>query len=148
MTQRLVMLGFVLFCTACATAPVSYHGSLGAGPQDAYSCAMQQLNMLGYTVEDADRDAGFIRGRKQTSGLGTVLFTGKNYHDVLTVAVFQDPSTKESTLRVTAAQVQEQALGLFGGNEQGMAPSDSGKGDATNLLSRCGVKEVVGPGEE
>jgi len=33
---------------------------------------MSQLDALGYTVENADRDSGFIRGCKQTSGAAAV----------------------------------------------------------------------------
>jgi hypothetical protein len=106
---------------------------------------VRQLNILGYTVEGGDRETGFVRARKQTSGLGTALLTGKNYHDVLTAAVFEDPTSGQTTLRITAARAEENAIGMFGGNERGIAPSDAGKADANALLRECGATDIVGP---
>lgn len=135
----IALLGLV----GCATSPISYSGIVPPGTLDLYSCAVQQLNLLDYTIEGGDRETGFVRGRKQTSGLGTAILTGKNYHDVLTASVFENPATSERTLRVTAARVQENAIGIFGGNEQGISPSDSGKEDANTLLAQCGAENVT-----
>lgn len=126
----------------CATAPISYQGLVPPGAPDSFTCAVQQLNVLGYTMEDADRDAGFGRARKQRTGAGTAILTGSNYHDVITFSVFEDPSTGTKTLRVTAAQVAETAFGFGAGNETGVAPSEVGKNDATRILDNCGAEEA------
>ena len=34
----------------CAIGPVSFQGPVLPGAPDAYSCALQQLNLLGYTT--------------------------------------------------------------------------------------------------
>lgn len=137
---------------ACSSAPVSFHGVAPPGRETAYQCAVAQLNIMGYTIEDGNSDTGFVRGRKQTSGLGTQIFTGNTYHDLLTATAFDDPSTGDTSLRVVASRIAEQDADLFAGlgdePEQGediVAPSDSGKSDAQALLFNCGVSNVTSP---
>ncbi len=143
---RSVLFLLCAFATGCSTAPISFSGVVPPGDTDLYACAVQQLNLLEYTIEGGDRETGFVRGRRQTSGLGTAILTGKNYHDVLTASVFGNPTTGQSTLRVTAARVEESAVGFFGGNEKGIAPSESGKADANELLAQCGAENIVSSG--
>ena len=142
----------LLMAAACSSAPLSYFGVAPPGRLDAYQCAVAQLNLLGYTIEDGNADAGFVRGRRQSSGLGTQILTGNTYHDVLTASAFDDPSTGETNLRVVASRIADQDVGLLAGlsdepaqGQDVLAPSDGGKADAQNLLVRCGVDNVVGP---
>ena len=62
---------FALFAaawlSACSSAPISYYGVSPRDKETAYECAVAQLNILGYTIEDGNSDVGFVRGRKQTS---------------------------------------------------------------------------------
>ena len=109
---------------------------------------------MGYTTRTGNA-CGLRRGRRQTSGLGTQIFTGNTYHDLLTASVFDNPSTGETNLRVVASRVAEQDADLLAGlndePEQGediIAPSDSGKSDAQALLSNCGVSSIMGPSGE
>ena len=146
MRGRLVVLGSVVFLCACSTAPISFSGVVPPGTTDSYACLVQQLNLLEYTIESGNRETGFVRGRKQTSGLGTAIFLGKNYHDVLTATVFQNPNTGVTTLRVVAARVEESSFTLFGGNERGIKPSDSGQADANEVLAQCGAENIVSSG--
>ena len=139
--------------SACSSAPISYYGVAPPGRETAYQCAVAQLNILGYTIEDGNSDAGFVRGRRQTSGLGTQIFTGNTYHDVLTATAFDNPATGETNLRVVATRVAEHDTGLLGAltdepeeGEDIIAPSDSGKGDARVLLASCGVSSVTTSG--
>ena len=110
---------------------------------------------MGYNIEDGNSDTGFVRGRKQTSGLGTQLFTGNTYHDVLTASAFDNPATGETNLRVVATRIADHDVGLLGAltddPEQGedvLAPSDTGKSDAQALLANCGVSNVTGGSRE
>ncbi len=137
--KQLALLSIFLL-VGCATSPLSYSGVTPRPPADGYTCAMQQMNALGYTVEAADRDAGFVRGTKQTSGLGTAIFLGKKYHAPLTVAVFEgvDGTT---TMRATAGQVEEAATLILAGNTTVRKPDDDGIADANELLATCGVSE-------
>ena len=140
-----------VFAAACSSAPVSYFGVTPPGRETAYQCAVAQLNLMGYTIEDGNEDAGFVRGRKQTSGLGMQIITGSTYHDVLTASAFDNPATGDTTLRVVATRISDQDAGLLGlgGNpEEGedvLAPSDSGKFDAQQLLTGCGATTITGP---
>ena len=135
-----------LLVAGCSIGPVSFQGPVPPTIPDAYACAVQQLNVLGYTIQAGDRSAGFVRASKQTSGLGTALLTGGTYHDVLTASVFENSATGEAVLRVTVAQVEERAVGLFGGNQRQIKPSDAGRADAHELLAACGVEAVSGSG--
>ena len=152
MTRSTGFLAVVLIC-GCSTAPISFYGVAPPGRDTAYECAVAQLNILGYTIEDGNKDAGFVRGRKQTSGLCTQLFTGASHHELLTATAFDDPATGNTNLRVVAARVADQdtsPLGALGDEspEQGesaIAPSEVGKADARVLLANCGVTSVIGP---
>lgn len=131
----------------CATAPISYVGVTESGRDAAYECAVAQLNVMGYTIEDGNADVGFVRGRRQTSGLATELLTGQAFHDVLNVTAYADPSTGETNLRVVASQIADQDIGLLGAlgdespesGEQAVAPSETGIADANELLDVCGA---------
>ena len=153
--NKFTVFAALLTVAGCSSAPVSFYGVAPPGRETAYQCAVAQLNILGYTIEDGNSDTGFVRGRKQTSGLGTQIFTGNTYHDLLTASVFDNPSTGETNLRVVASRIAEQDADLFAGlneaPEQGedvIAPSDSGKEDAQALLSNCGVSNITGSSGE
>ena len=135
----------------CATAPVSFQGVAPPGLETAYRCAVAQLNLMDYNIEDGNMEAGFVRGRKQTSGVVEELFLGAAYQDVLTATVFDNPATGNTHIRVVAARVADHDIGVVAGldddEEQGenqVAPSDSGRADAQRLLTNCGVVAVTG----
>ncbi len=71
-------------------------------PDDAFSQVMQKVNELGYTVVDADRDAGFIRAE---------LHVNKIFDPVdkeqLTISVYEIGETGEVSVRVTASSLDE-----------------------------------------
>lgn len=139
----------------CATAPVSYMGVTAPGKESAYECVIAQLNFMNYTIEAGDAGLGFVRARKQTSGLATEILTGASYHDVMTVSVFDDPSTGTTNIRAETTRLADKDSDLLGGlvedsNQEGrsqLAPSESGKAEARSVLSRCGVGQVSGPSE-
>jgi hypothetical protein len=134
--KQSVIAAALLFVAGCSTGPVSFTG-LSPDVSDAlYACALRQVNQMGYTVTNTDRDAGFITGEKQTSGLGTALLTGQQYHDLLTVSVF-DGSDGKRTMRVTAGQTQQSAVGFGAASRTQVAPKDSGKRDAMSILTAC-----------
>jgi hypothetical protein len=113
-------------------------------PQDGlYTCALRKVNELGYTVTNTNKDAGFITAEHQTSsGLGEAL-SGRKYHDVLTVSIFDEATGGTRRLRVTAAQTQQTAQ-LFGrASETGIAPSDKAKADANALLAACAPGSTI-----
>ncbi|MEX2599726.1 MAG: hypothetical protein WD533_08730 [Dehalococcoidia bacterium] len=121
------ILPIVVLLAGCSTAPISVSGPVAPG-FDAFACASTHLNRLGYTIEDGDRDVGFVRGVRQTSFLGT------NYYHTLTAAVF-DGEGGEETLRVTAARRESDALA---GSDRPLAPNDETQAHALEILSLCG----------
>ncbi len=143
-----------VLAAACSSAPVQYFGVAPPGLETAYKCAVAQLNIMGYTIEEATEGI-VVRGRKQTSGLGLQLFTGNTHHDVLTATAYDNPQSGETNLRVTVTRIADQdASAGFTANEgpeEGedvLAPSDTGKADAQALLQNCGVGSVMGPPPE
>jgi len=125
----------------CATAPISYVSLTPRPLEDAYSCALRKLNELGYTVTNTNKDAGFIAGTKQTSGLGTQLLTGSQYHDQLTVSIF-DAESGGRRIRATAGRIDQQTS-LLGTSTSGVAPTEKGIADADALLKACGDGTVT-----
>lgn len=143
MRKHVLLVPVALAWLGCSTAPESFLVQTPSPQNDAFSCVVRKVNALGFTVEGADRDAGFVRASKQTSGLGTALLTGKKYHDQLTVSIF-DAGNGRNTIRVTAAQSNESALGL--GNlskDEGNKPSPSGRAAARDVLTSCGEGDVT-----
>lgn len=141
-----------VLAAGCSAAPVHYVGVAPPGRETAYDCAVAQLNIMGYTVEDGNKDAWFVRARKQTSGLGTQIFTDHTHHDVLTASAFDNPATGETNLRVTVTRIADKdaSLGWTAneGPEEGenvLSPSETGKADAQALLTSCGVSNISGP---
>jgi hypothetical protein len=98
---------------------------------------MRELARLEYTVEDTDRESGFVRARKQTSGLGTNLFLGQNHHSAMTIAVFEDPELERSTLRVTVGKITEDTWGWGQGSESLGTPSPTAEAEARELIAAC-----------
>ena len=130
----------IVFLAACQTAPVSFTAPVPRPEDDAYSCALRLFNELGFQIVNADREAGFITGEKQTSGVATAIITGNNYYDHLTISIFDDGSGGE-TMRVTAGSMNESALGLRG--KRPNAPQESAKTAARKILGSCASGEIV-----
>lgn len=149
--KRVAGIPVAIVLASCSTAPVSFQGVAPPGLETAYRCAVAQLNLMDYTIEDGNLEAGFVRGRRQTSGVVEELFTGAAQHDILTASVFDNPATGSTHIRVVASRVADHDIGPLAGldddEEQGenrLGPSDSGKADAQRLLTNCGVVAVTG----
>ena len=130
---------------------MSFVGTVPPGKDTAFECATAQLNLMGYTIEDGNDAVGFVRGRKQTSGLGVQVFTNATYHDVLTASAFENPASGKTHLRVVVTRVIDEDATLFGlgddepeRGENVTAPSETGKADARMLLTSCGASDVSG----
>ncbi len=137
--KRVAGIPVAIVLAGCSTAPVSLQGVAPPGLETAYRCAVAQLNLMDYTIEDGNLEAGFVRGRRQTSGVVEALFAGAR-HDILTASVFDNPATGNTHIRVVASRLEDE-------DEQGenrLGPSDSGKADAQRLLTNCGVVAVTG----
>jgi hypothetical protein len=133
-----VMLVIAIFISACQTAPISYLAPVPQGDGDAYSCALRQFNQLGFSIANADREAGFITGEKQTSGLGMALLANQTTFDHITVSIFEDGSAGH-TMRVTAGSMNQRVMGLGAGagSRNPNAPQESAKEAARQILRAC-----------
>lgn len=139
----------VLLLSACATAPITMSRQAPDAPGDLFTCAMQQLAGMGYTVGDVDRDSGFIRAVKQTSGLGRNLFLGEKLSSAMTIAIFPSTVEGQSSMRVTVGQVVEDTWGWGQGTETMRKPSDDGEIEAFDLIQACTPDgEIVRSGED
>lgn len=72
MLRSKAVLAFVLFAfVACATGGrVTLQGMSPASGSDLFSVASQKLIDMGYSIENGDRDAGFIVAEKQAGKKG------------------------------------------------------------------------------
>jgi hypothetical protein len=111
MKHYLAVAAIILTVGACSTSPESFTIRTPSPSNDAFTCVQRKINELGFTVENADRDAGFLRASRQTSGLGTAILVNRKYHDQLTIAIFESGDGTTQTIRVTAAQGEQAAMG-------------------------------------
>jgi hypothetical protein len=140
--QAIILL--TILVSSCAIAPQHYEGRAFTPVNDTYTCVMRQLTQLGYTVQDADRGAGFIRAEKQTSGLGTALLVGQHMFDQISVTVLE--SSEGALLRIAAGSANQQALGFNQGSRNVRAPSTAVKKDGEHIMSQCAnSSETVRP---
>jgi hypothetical protein len=135
-----VLLGALL--AGCSSGPRSFVAPTPQPIPDAYSCALSKVNELGYTVTNTNKESGFITGTKQTSGFGTKFLTGSEYHDQLTVSIFDQQGSTERTIRVTAGRVDRRS-NLFGTSTNAVKPTEAGVSDARVLLTSCGKGTIT-----
>ncbi|HEV7920009.1 MAG TPA: hypothetical protein VGR02_04375 [Thermoanaerobaculia bacterium] len=95
------------------------------------------VNSLGYNMQNASKEAGFIKAEKKTNGLGTVIMAGYNVFDAMTASIFKDPSTGSTTLRISAQSDKERAMGWGAGSRAVTEPSVALKADAQKIVSTC-----------
>jgi hypothetical protein len=96
------------------------------------------VNALGYTVLDANKEAGFIKTEhRNTTSTGHVVMWGSSSADRLTITVFENQATKKSELRVVGQTVRIQELGFRAGNVRETTPSEMVVADAKKILANC-----------
>lgn len=134
--RRTALTLLLLLAAACGGKPISYFSLTPHPSADAYSCAIQKVNELGYTVTNTSREGGFITADKQTTGAMRKALTGQEYHDQLTVSVFEDTPTQKRKIRVTAAATFSKTT-LFNTSTSSKNPSDEAMADANTILTAC-----------
>jgi VCBS repeat-containing protein len=128
---------------ACANAPRSYMVTTPQPADAAYSCAVSQINQLGYTLANTNAAGGMIVAEKQSSGLGLKLMFGQTKRDQLTVSIFDGANGTGRQIRVTAAETGERANIVGTSHEGATKPSDKAVADANTLLLACGTGPVT-----
>lgn len=121
---------------ACAPArgPVAYSVPVPAG-DGAFACAHRTINEMGFTVTNADREAGFIAAEKY-------LTHGVTYHDVLSVSIFQAAGASGHTLRVSAKEAERDG---DDGERSSGTPSAHGSAAARILAQTCAPGAQITP---
>lgn len=135
------MLGAAAIATSllagCASGPVSVRGPAAGPPDEAYACAMRELNERDFTVVAADRAAGFIRAERFRWNVVPAM-TGAARYDILTVSLYEDDGGH--VLRVTAALTERRPPPDEDDDPPDpivVRPSDRARADAAALLERC-----------
>jgi hypothetical protein len=116
---------------------MAYSQATSKSSGDVFDCVAGMVNSLGYNVQNASKDAGFIKAEKKTSGLGTVIMAGYNVFDAMTASVFKDPAKNTTTLRVSAQSDKERAMGWGAGSRSITEPSAALKADAQKIVATC-----------
>jgi hypothetical protein len=111
------------------------HVSVASAADTLFGCAMRTVNELSYTVEGADRAAGFLRARRETSGFMGMLFRVREY-DVLTVTIYPGDSGR-TTLRVVA---QGAMVSSGEPDASTYVASDKGMQHVQTILRVCGTQ--------
>ena len=132
-----IAVGVILFASGCVTLPT--HQRLEAVPargtaDEAFGCAMREVNERRYEVIAADRASGFLRARRVTTGLADAV-AQMSTSDIVTVTVY--PSAT-GTPTVRAVATGETTHDGDASPRQGSA-SAQGHDDARALLAVCGT---------
>ena len=139
--RAVVSLTLASFLAGCVGKPVSMGSTVPVG-YDAYACAMRELARSEFTIQNTDRESGFIQASRQTSGSFSAAF-GETEWDQITVMIFEDAGAQ--SLRVTASKRQKQDAipnyttgGVYvASSEQEGKPSDEGLATAELILASC-----------
>ena len=119
-----------------STAPFSLVQPSPRGAPDLFDCTLQQINRLEYVVLDANKDAGFIRAERKTSGGAGEVIWNRATHDQLTAAVYPETSGRAS-LRLTATTTSQKDHGDGAGQRTAQTTSTRAKQDVATVVAAC-----------
>lgn len=135
-----IVLGIVAIALAgCASTvqPQAYSHTTTAPPSEVYDCTNGMLNQSGFTLSSASKESGFLKAERKISGIGRVIMVGASLFDVVTASVYADPTTKQTTLRITADSVNERE-GLFAaGHRTSSHPREELVTQVNAILAKC-----------
>lgn len=129
--MRYASLVVAFLLVGCAAQPYKTSRPAPTTTPDAiYSCALNLVNSLGYTMEQANKDSGFFKAeRSQRKGPSSIHW-GETINEELTVVVLS--GTAPPTLQVTAA-----ANSSSGRNQRMLDPTKETKDDADRIVASC-----------
>jgi hypothetical protein len=140
--MRLLVLPFLLLSSACAGGPVGYGGPTTRPRADAHACALEQLEVLGYMIEDDDREAGTVRATRQLPGVVASVQPGQRHFSQIEVTVAQEAGDR-AIMRAIPTMLRETGVRTpFGWSTIQVIPDREGINDANVILLRCGVPET------
>jgi hypothetical protein len=129
---------FVALVSCASTVqPEAYTHTTKASQSEVFDCTNGMLNQAGFTLDSASKESGFLKAERKVSGIGRVLMVGASLFDVVTASVYSDPTTKQTTLRITADSVNERE-GLFAaGHRTSSHPRQELVEEVSRVLSTC-----------
>ena len=145
--RSLAPLCLLLLLAGCGGSRTYARATL-APLSDAYSCALNELRELKYSVELEDPVGGVAQGRREITGfveaargaaaraaravtLG-VAGGSRTRYDEITISVYRRRYPGANTLEVTAGM-----LTISGEKEERTTPTDEARGDARRLIDAC-----------
>lgn len=146
--RALLLCSLPLLAAGCGATRTYARGTL-APLSDVYTCAVHQLDQLGYTLALQDSVGGLLQGRRQITGFvetarrgaarATRVVTGglaggaRDRYDELTVSVYRRRYPQGNTIEVTAGML------VVGGDEIGERdkPTDEATANARVLIDAC-----------
>ena len=115
---------------------------------DAYTCAVYQLQEMGYSLELEDPVGGLVQGRREITGFVettrrgaarvteviTIGIAGGNRtrFDELTISIYRRQYPQGNTIEATSGM-----LTTAGEAEERSSPTDQARGDARRLIEAC-----------
>lgn len=131
----------MLIWGGCASSQPAVKSAAITKPKaEVLGCAQGQVMAMGYTIEDGNSEMGFLRASKVTTGTGTVILSGKQYADTISVSVAE--VNGKTTLQVNGLTRQANVLGGGLAQPQGAVTntftSEAVKEHVATILSVCG----------
>lgn len=146
--MRLFLIAVLIFLTAGCGVTRTYSRNTLAPLSDLYTCAVFQLQEMGYTLGLQDPVSGIVRGRREITGFvetarrgaaraGQVITLGVAggpgiRNDEITVAVYRKQYPQGNTIEATAGMVV-----VTGDAEERAKPTDEARADAVDLTQNC-----------
>jgi hypothetical protein len=135
MKKGTLSLAIALLAAGCVTAPVSSLTTSANSVGGTYSCALRELTRLNYVLLGADRDAGFIRAERKTSGGVLSVLGGADFYSEISVTVLPATTGSGSQLRVHSTMAKDEGRGRTTRDMHNTGPA---KKDADLLHAACG----------
>lgn len=130
-SAALSLLAFIL--VAACNAPKSLQIASPMALDQAFDCAVREVNRAGYTVQDANREAGFIAAERAEGG--TNVLTGDQYFSILRISTYEEDGA--TRLRLTLSRQADS-----GGQRKTIRVQGQIERDAAQLLQACGDGEI------
>ncbi|HEX7049383.1 MAG TPA: hypothetical protein VF188_04140 [Longimicrobiales bacterium] len=132
----------VLLLSGCiSVGPPLIFQAVAPSDADAFRCITDAARSEGYTVTDANRDAGTIEAEHEVGREDSPLSPQSTikYVDRIVFSIFRDDNG--TNIRATIDYLLRNVAGESVGSEDVVSPDESAKQDVETILSKCG--EIV-----
>jgi hypothetical protein len=133
---QMMLLGMPAMLLAGCVSQKTLGATTPTPPGDTFTCITRQLSSAGYIVQDADRDAGFIKAEKsRSSGFGAALAGAEYFTEMVFNIIPTEAGGSEIKLLVSRTKQES-------GQQRttaGMQLQGEDEQDANAITSACGV---------